>query len=230
MTTTRFLHHHKTKLTKTYNRNSRNQRCVALTKTVIFIYFDVNYDLKQTLGQHKNGSKVCSLNTRCRQNAILTVDTSTQKDFHRPQNFDNRCQTRFFVLTLSCFSRSYVWFACWPPVHESFILKLLLVRFHSTQNRVIIENWENQKNFCTCAVKSRPCYGPLNLKGQLLSFPARMINLREKRNILLTSFSRSVCKLQILVLSRSFMACALRAIGPYKKPWSLTYSTVGPGT
>ena len=48
--------------------------------------------------------------------------------------------------------------ACWPPVNERFILKLSLVRFHSTQNRVIIENWENKKNFRTCAVKSRPCW------------------------------------------------------------------------
>ena len=42
--------------------------------------------------------------------------------------------------------------ACWPSVDERFILKLSLVRFHSTQYRVIIENWENKKNFRTCAV------------------------------------------------------------------------------
>ena len=47
--------------------------------------------------------------------------------------------------------------ACWPPVNERFFLILSLVRFHSTQNRVIIENWENKQNFRTCAVKSRPC-------------------------------------------------------------------------
>ena len=63
---------------------------------MILSYFDFNYDLKQTPKELKHGSKVCSPNTRCRKTAILTVDTTTQNDFHRPQNFDNRCQTRFF--------------------------------------------------------------------------------------------------------------------------------------
>ena len=40
-------------------------------------------------------------NRGARQTAILNVDTSTQKDFHRAQIFDNRCHTRFLVLTLS---------------------------------------------------------------------------------------------------------------------------------
>ena len=42
---------------------------------MIFIYFEVNYDLKETPKQLKNGSKVCSPNTRCRKTAILTGDT-----------------------------------------------------------------------------------------------------------------------------------------------------------
>ena len=53
--------------------------------------------------------------------------------------------------------------ACWRPVFENFIVKLLVVRFHSTQNRVIVENWENKKTVTRLRSQKSPFVYSLEL-------------------------------------------------------------------
>ena len=72
--------------------------------------------------------------------------------------------------------------ACWRPVYESFIGKLLVVRFDSAQNRVIVENWENKKNLRACAVKRLPCYPDRDAIPQSLPAPHVLLRLLKEKS------------------------------------------------